>query len=141
VPAALRRPRVGTVFGKFILPLAAAKEIAAADGSRLDGLDESAVLLSDAKAHAATLQRQIGSIVIGADQPAARADRWGRHLNERSLQLGQIGCRGGKLEFDFRRDATPPSLRSSGLSGKPRSFVTRSVSASFRVPCVHLGAK
>ena len=95
MPPALRRLRVGTVFGNFILPLAAAKEIAGADARRLDGLDEPAVLLSDAKADAPTFQRQIGSIVIGADQPPARAGRWRRHLDERSLQLGQIGCRGG----------------------------------------------
>src|SRR5215472_14428006 len=129
MPATLRRAEVWTILGQFVFPLAARQEIAAAELSRLDGLDEPTPLLADAKAHASALQRQVRRVVISADEAAARTGRFGRHRDKRTLQLGQVGYRRCELEFHFRRDAAPPSLESSDSLLQTRRFASRSAPA------------
>jgi hypothetical protein len=72
--AALRGVKVRTALGELVLPFAARQEIAATWISLLDGLNEPAALLPNAKAQASTLQRQVRGVVIGA-LASARAGR------------------------------------------------------------------
>src|ERR1700740_1221638 len=121
--AALRRVRGRTALVEFILPFAARQQIAATGISSLDSLNEATPLLPDAKTQPSALQRQVGGVVIGADQPRIRAGRCRSHFDERSPQLGQVGWRSGELEFDLCRHQPPPVAAYRG--GRPVAAPSR----------------
>ncbi len=117
---AFASPRVGTLAGDLVFPLAAGERRAARHPGRLDGLYVMPVLPPYPQHRALAGQRVVLGIEVRADELRALGARARRHVLQHAPHSREIDVPGSQLYFDLGRD--------SGLRGSEGAI-------SGRMPC------